>query len=866
MRHLIFLSALLIFISCSPSQKTATNPPPVKTRINIPEPEIYRGSYTRFHDLDHTRLEVKPDWEKSRLYGKATVTLHPHFYATDSLVLNARGMDLHEVSLVNKDGSKMNLDYSYDDKAAIRIRLDREYSRDERFTVFIDYTSKPEELAEGGSAAITRDKGLYFINAGLSNPEKPRQLWTQGETESNSAWFPTIEDPQQKMTQEIYITVDTSLTTVSNGLLLTSTDHGNGTKTDYWKQSLPAPPYLTMIAVSDFGVVKDKWRNIEVSYYLDKAYMPYVQMTYGRTPEMMEFFSDKLGIDYPWEKYAQVVVHDYVTGAMENNTAVIHGTNMLQDSGEYVDANYEDYISHELFHHWFGNLVTCESWSNVTLNESFANYGQYLWREHKFGRDDADHLNQNDQALYLLVARSSDPDLVRFEYSNREDVYDIISYNKGGRILHMLRKYVGDEAFFASLKIYLEANMFGAAEAHDLRLAFEKVTGEDLNWFFNQWYFNHGHPVIEINYDWNDSTKTQTVIVEQKQDFEKNPLYRIPLRADIYHDGKVEHKKIVVERAREVFEWEYADRPDLVNMDGERMLLCVRDDNKTKEHYVFQFYNAPLYLDRFEALNKTGTDYEGNSPAGKMMEDGLQDKYWNIRVQSLKNIGPRLKANRERLKPIILEMSADSAAQVRTQVIKTLGKHYKEDEDAKKIIANGIGDISYNVQATAFKHIAENDKGRANEIAKDKEASNGSDVLNAIANFYREEASDSSNDFYMAALGRLRGHDRGTFADIYGRYLRKVSVKTWEQGVGNLEEAARYTTGYGRRMIINTLEELSKDLSAKIADAKMQAEELKKNNGGQNEIGLAVREVEELAARQRSLRDRINKLEAEPGE
>ncbi|MCX6274561.1 MAG: M1 family metallopeptidase [Bacteroidetes bacterium] len=862
MRNFIFLIASLIFVSCNTTRNTPATSAVEKGDAKIPEPEIFRAAYTLSNDLVHTRLDVKFDWKKKQLNGKATITLHPHFYPTDSLSLNARGMDLHEVSLVKNDGKKAKLEYNYDDRSLIKIKLDRTYKKDENYTVFVDYTSKPEQQKEGGSRAIRKDKGLYFINADGSNPEKPRQVWTQGETESNSVWFPTIEDPQQKMTQEIYITVDTSLTTVSNGLLLTSVNNNDGTKTDYWKQSLPAAPYLTMIAASNFAIVKDKWRNIEVNYYLDKEYAKYAKMIFGLTPEMISCFSNLLGIEYPWEKYAQVVVYDYVSGAMENTTAVVHGTNMLQDSSDYVDGNYEDYISHELFHHWFGDLVTCESWSNITLNESFANYAEYLWREYKYGRDDADHVNQNDQAVYFLVTKSDDPSLVRFDYDNREDVYDAISYNKGGRILHMLRKYVGDDAFFASLKLYLETHLFGSAEAHDLRLAFEKVTGEDLNWFFNEWYFKGGHPVIEINYDWNDSTKTETVTVEQKQDFEKNPLYRIPLQTDVYHDGIVEHKKIVLEHAKEIFEWKYGSKPDLINMDAERMLLAEKKDNKSRENYVFQYYHAPLYLDRFEALNKTGTDYEENTAAGKMMEDALADKYWNIRVQALKNIGTQLKANKERMKPVIIKLAVgDSAAAVRTQAIKMLGKYFKEDAEAKKTIENAVNDISYNVQAAAFKLVAENDKQEATKVAKQLETRNGSDVLNAVASYYSEEAQEENNDFFLDAMTRLRRYGRGTFAGNYAKYLKKVKQKTWEKGVDKLEESARNSSGYSRKMIIAGLEDLAKDLGSKADDAKTKADDLKKNNGGQNEISLAERESEALLARQKALKDRIRKLD-----
>ena len=856
----IFFICILIFASCS-STKKIPETTSEKKEVEVPDPKVYHGSYKVSNAIVHTKLEIKPDWNKMQLKGKATITLHPYFYSTDKLELNARGMDLHEVSLLHKDGTKSKLAYDYD-QSKIFITLDKVYKSNENYTVFIDYTSKPEELEAGGSSAITKDKGLYFINADRSNPEKPQQLWTQGETESNSAWFPTIEDPKLKMTQEIYLTVDTAFTTVSNGLLLTSVKNNDGTKTDYWKQSLPAAPYLTMIAVSNFSVVKEKWRNIEVSYYLDSAYAKYAKMIFGRTPAMMDCFSTVLGIDYPWEKYAQVVVYDFVSGAMENNTAVIHGTNMLQDSGDYADGNFEDYISHELSHHWFGNLVTCESWSNVTLNESFANYLEYIWRERAFGRDDADHLNQNDQALYLLITKSNNPDLVRYDYVDREDVYDIVSYNKGGRVLHMLRKYVGDEAFYASLKLYLETNKFGSAEVADLRLAFEKITGEDLNWFFNQWYFNHGHPVIEISYAWDETSKTQTVTVLQKQDFEKNPLFRIPLRADVYHDGKVEHKDIVLESAREVFNWTYDSKPDLVNLDGERMLLCEKTDNKSKENYVFQFSHAPLYMDRFEALNKTGTDYEGNSPSGKMMEEGLKDPYWNIRVQALKSIAPQLKANKEKLKPVLMKLAgSDSSSAVRSQAIKTLGKHYKDDVEVMAFFENALKDVSYNVQAAAFKMISENDKAKADSLAAKLESSHGADVLNAVGNIYKENAKEENNQFFIDGLSRLREYERGTFADIYGKYLKKVDEKTWAKGVDKLAEVAGYSSGYSRNMILNVLDDLSKNLSAKITDEKTHIEELNKNNSGSNEVGMAQREIESLSKRQTELEEKITKLE-----
>jgi len=391
---------LTLFFGCTTEKKTTTETDPKLLKKDSVEQrterKVYRGSYLLINDLEHTKLEVKFDWQKKYLYGKATITLHPHFYSTDSLTLNARGMNINEVSLLKNRGfSKLNFSY---DSLRIRIKLDKEYKKDESYTVFIDYTAKPDELPEGGSNAITRDKGLYFINADGADPDKPKEIWTQGETESNSAWFPTIENPGQKMTQEIYITVDSNYKTLSNGLMLTSTDNHDGTRTDYWKQSLPAAPYLTMIAAGDFAIVKDHWRNIDVNYYVEHDYEQYAQMIFGHTPEMLEFFSTKLGVPFVWEKYSQIVVRDFVSGAMENASAVVHREAVQQNYREYIDGNFEDYICHELFHHWFGDLVTCESWANITLNEGFANYSEYLWFEHKFGRDSADYRNQAAQS------------------------------------------------------------------------------------------------------------------------------------------------------------------------------------------------------------------------------------------------------------------------------------------------------------------------------------------------------------------------------------------------------------------------------------------------------------------------------------
>jgi len=439
---------------------------------------LYRKEREKINDLIHTKLKVSFNFENKELNGQEWVTLQPHFYKTKEVVLDAKAMIIHAVAL-----NDTNLNYNYDG-FKLTIELPREYIKGETFTLYIKYTARPEKVKSKGSNAITSAKGLYFINPTGENPNKPTQIWTQGETESNSCWFPTIDSPNQKTSQEIYITVPNKYKTLSNGTLVSQTIKGEN-RIDYWKFNQKHAPYLFFMGVGEYEIIKDSYKNIPIDYYVEKKYAPLAKDIFGLTPEMIGFFENKLGVDYPWNKYSQIVARDYVSGAMENTTAVIHGESAYQMKGQLVDENrQENTIAHEIFHHWFGNLVTSESWSNLALNESFANYSQYLWREFKYGKTNADaHLYENSKA-YLDNSDNYDKKLVRFYYDDKEDMFDLISYNKGGTILHMLRSYLGDNAFFTGLKKYLIDNQYNSAEVSQLRLAFEEVSGLDLHWFF----------------------------------------------------------------------------------------------------------------------------------------------------------------------------------------------------------------------------------------------------------------------------------------------------------------------------------------------------------------------------------------------
>jgi aminopeptidase N len=424
----------------------------------------YNPSQKRVNDLLHTKLDLKFDWQKEQVIGKATLRFKPYFYPTRTLTLDAKYLNFQKITF---EGKNEPLKYAYEDSLQVVIDLGRMYNSNEEYAIYIEYTATP--TATGGSAAITSNQGLFFIDPRNEDPEKPSQIWTQGETNWNSRWFPTIDYPNERTTQEMYLTVEDKYVTLSNGLLTSSKKNADGTRTDYWKMDQPHAPYLFMLAVGEFAVVTDKWRDIPLTYYVEPKYKDHAKAIFGNTPEMLEFFSTKLNFKYPWKKLGQIVVRDYVSGAMENTTGIIYGEFIQKTTRELIDNNNDGIVAHEIFHHWFGDYITTESWSNLTMNEGFANYSEYLWAEYKYGKDQADYDLLNTSNGYISAAQGGDRhDLIYFGYEDNEQMFDAHSYNKGGAVLHMLRRYVGEDAFWKALNLYLTQNAYKASGSPQL--------------------------------------------------------------------------------------------------------------------------------------------------------------------------------------------------------------------------------------------------------------------------------------------------------------------------------------------------------------------------------------------------------------
>jgi aminopeptidase N len=825
---LIALSIVLI-TACKTTQEAGFG----KNDVIMDEIEVlgkkypYRPAAERSNDLIHTALDLSFDWKEQYLFGEATLTLKPYFYPTNLLSLDAKGMEIRRVSLVGGN----DLKYTYNG-LKLDITLDKTYRRQDSYRVFISYISKPNELEKtAGLSAISDDKGLYFINPLGEDKEKPMQIWTQGEPESNSVWFPTIDKPNERCTQEISMTVQDKFLAMSNGVLVSDVDNGDGTHTASWRQDKPHAPYLFMMTIGEFARINDEWEGMSVDYFVEKEYENVAREIFGETPAMLTFFSEKLGVRYQWDKYWQVCVRDYVSGAMENTSAVIFGEFVQRDSRELLDEDHEDIVSHELFHHWFGDLVTCESWANLPLNESFATYGEVLWREHRYGEDEKYRKVYEDMEGYFSeAAQGKQVDMIRYHHDTAEDMFDGHSYAKGGTILNMLRDVVGDDAFFESLRVYLEDNKYQSVEIHNLRLAFEKVTGKDLNWFFNQWFLSAGHPVITIDYEYTDSA----VIVKLKQapSVEDNLVYTLPLKVDIYGKEEMVSYDIIFHQPQQSFELPFNQEAFWVNVDAKKSLLAELEDNQLEENWIYQFKHGKNMLDKLYALETLGQIENPSEEVIEVFRLGLQDDYWYI--QDFAAATYPINEEDDEAISLLKDLALNATnTDVRSSSILTLS--ILENKSFEEIFKTGLKDSSYRVNAASLEALMGTDPDGAISQAEKWEGIENYDVMDVVAFVYSEVGeADKVAFFEKGAI-----EDEDAYARMYSLYYYSIFLSRMDPSIaleginfienwGNTDDGP-YSTNVAKsslnrikRNFYSLAEEMQADINSNSALSKSQ--------------------------------------------
>ncbi|CAN5458490.1 M1 family aminopeptidase [soil metagenome] len=557
---------------------------------------------SRDYDMRHIALDLKFDWDKEQAFGTATITLAPLVPDFQKVNLDAGLMVFNSIKLGGK-----NLTYNYDEKATLlSVNLDRIYKIGEPLTLVVDYRTKgeivPNTLGFGGGG------GLKFVKPDANDPNGRRQIWSQGESDYNRFWFPSYDSPNDFATTEMTATVEKPMFVVSNGKLIERKDNGNGTETFHWKMDVPHANYLTSIVVGEYAEVKGEYAGIPISTYVFPNELKEGQVSTKNLPAMVKFFSEKTGVKYPYSKYAQTTATGF-SGGMENISATTMTPNMIHDERELLDFDSESLQSHELAHQWFGDYVTTREWAHIWLNESFATYFEALWMENSRGHDYFLYNDvRNNQQQYLETWKQGNrrPIVTKY-YTNADALFDAYAYPRGGAVLHMLRKHLGDELFFKAINHYLTTNANKPVQTEQLRIAIEEATGQSMDWFFDQWIFKMGHPIFEVTQNYDDASKKLTLNVKQTQKVDPTNEYPqvefFQTFVDIEIDGNVQ--RVWIEpKAENVFTFNAAQKPKLVNFDYESTLIKELKFDKPIDELIYQMQKDRDVLGRVWAFNE----------------------------------------------------------------------------------------------------------------------------------------------------------------------------------------------------------------------------------------------------------------------
>ena len=756
------------------------------------KPSQYQPMPAQVADLIHTKLHLSFDYPNQWVIGSAHLWIKPYAQSMQEITLDAQGFELQNVAIIQQKDT-IAVAYVYEGKKII-ISLSVRLNPNDTAQIWIKYIAKPNELKADGGAAITDSRGLYFINPLGTDPNKPRQIWTQGETEYNSCWFPTIDLPHEKHTQDIYLTVDSADVSLSNGLLKSSKPLKNGKRVDHWQQLKPHAPYLTMLAVGNFKIHKTQWRGKDVSYYLEPAFAPYAELIFGKTPQMLETFSQITGFAYPWDKYAQVVCRDFVSGAMENTTAVVHYENVQHNPREHLDNNHEDIIAHELFHHWFGDLVTSKTWSQLPLNESFATYGEYLFNEKAYGKTYADKVFSKNLKAYLRSTSKFYVSPVRHFYAQPDDMFDVVSYQKGSWILHHLRAYVGDSAFFKGMQLYLTKNAYKSTDIDHLRHAMEEASGRDLHLFFKQWWEGIGHPVLVNQLQFDAKEKGWNVLVQQQQDSAFG-LFDIKTKLSYLveePDGRslsLQTIPIHIQKKKEAFKLplpkvgENAPRIAAFWLDAMGNLPGELVEVKLPFAWLLQLKTAPAYQAKIAAIE--ALSYLKYTEDKVVLEDAVR-YCLNSEEPFYKQAGLNLFGYYDSLyfpfeKEVIRMAQSAQESYLREDAYYWLASKSNWSL-VEPIIMEGLNDSSFSVVGTCLEALFENDSAKGIKACGALEHLPNAGLQKRIAYMYAAQATPGKNSYFKGVLGKF-GFSRNAILSAYGKYLATQNEADLKEGL-----------------------------------------------------------------------------------
>jgi aminopeptidase N len=651
----------------------------------------------REYDLQHSKVALRFDLEQKKVIGDVTHTVSPLREGLDEISFDSVGLQIQSVK-VNRNDAKFSTTHK-----KLIVDLPKAGKIGEKYEIEIKYEGKPT-------------KGLYFILPDKDYPNRPKQVWTQGESEDTRFYLPTYDYPNDRLTTETILTVPADWLTVSNGKLISTTDAGSGMKTWIWRESQPSSTYLFTVVAGELVEVKDSWRNTPVTYYAPKDRGERLTANYSRTPAMIDLFSRKLGVDYPWEKYAQSMVDDFVAGGMENSSATTNTASSLRSPKlvpEY-STDEDGLISHELGHQWFGDLVTTKDWGNIWLNEGFATFMETIWTEAHYGKDEADSDRWRAAQNWFQQRNLFAKPIVRHDFDDSSE-FDGNAYTKGGWVLYMLRHQLGDDAFYAGLKHYLEVNRGKNVVTADLIKAIEDATHINVDQFFDQWVYGAGAPKVEISYSYDSEKKQVAIAVKQTQKVEgRVGLFRVPVDVEITNATGPKLYPIVVSKAEETFTLPSESAPQMVLFDKGMQVLKSMEFKKDKKELLYQLKNASDLADRADAavaLGKLKGDDEATTALGIDLHN---DKARGVREAAAESLGEL--NSPAAAKQLMSALGTEKEPELRATIVQALGAFKENAEITAQLESIASNDSSYRARAAALGAIGRMKTPRAYEI------------------------------------------------------------------------------------------------------------------------------------------------------
>jgi aminopeptidase N len=651
---------------------------PVPTSV-----EPLRYAADRPIDIEHIRLELKVDVPAKTVDALATLS----FSALRPLTgfsLDAVEFEVKSVKLDHAGAKEPTaLSFRHDGKK-LAVELTGDWP-----------TGKVGKLLVQYRVRQPRD-GLFFFGPAPSEPNVPYMVWSQGEAITNRFWFPCNDNPVQRQTTETIVTVADGFEVLSNGKLLEKKTNADKTVTFHWKQSQSHVSYLVTLVIGKFDIVEEKWNGLPVSYYVPKGQKETINRTFGRTREMLDFFSRRFGIDYPWEKYAQVVVEQFTSGGMENTSATTLTQWTLHDERAMLDSSPDGLIAHELGHQWWGDLVTCKDWAHLWLNEGFASYCEVLWDEHKLGAD---------EAAYLLVGKAKsaiaggkERPIVDRRYPAPRLMFDARAYPKGAWVLNMLRKQLGEETFWKAIRTYGSTHKFQTVETSDFRKTLESVSGRNLEKFFYDWTERPGHPVLSVQSSYLADDKLVKLVVKQTQAGEP---FHFPLTVLLERGSPTSAQVVdlkITERETTLFV-PVSGKPSGLVIDPTQAVLAEISEEKGRDWWLHQLTASGSLAARVRAAEHFGKSKRPDDREA-LIKAFTDEKFWGVQVELVQALGV---SGGTVCRDALLAGLQAKHPKVRRACVSNLAKFPKDAkvETALKELLKA-GDAAYGVEAAAL--------------------------------------------------------------------------------------------------------------------------------------------------------------------